>query len=78
MSQFAQETAVQQIAETVWRCELCQGWRVGAVPNGGYVLAVAGRTLSAALPNCACPSTPLPNHPAGAYRWRPAASHFPA
>ena len=51
MSQFAQDTAVEQIAETVWRGELCEGWRVGAVPNGGYVLAVAGRALSAALPH---------------------------
>jgi hypothetical protein len=51
MSQFTQETAVEQIAENLWRGEFCEGWRVGAVPNGGYVLAVAGRALSAALPH---------------------------
>ena len=51
MSQFARETAVEQIQENLWRGELCEGWRVGAVPNGGYVLAVAGRALSAALPH---------------------------
>ena len=49
MSQFAAETAVQQIAENRWRGELCEGWRVGDVLNGGYVLAVAGRVLGLSL-----------------------------
>ncbi|RLA55022.1 MAG: thioesterase family protein [Gammaproteobacteria bacterium] len=51
MSQFAQETSVEHIGENLWRGELCEGWRVGAVPNGGYVLAVAGRALREALPH---------------------------
>ena len=49
MSQFAQDTAVVKVAENRWRGELRQGWRIGAVPNGGYVLAVAGRVLGEAL-----------------------------
>ena len=49
MSQFARETAVVQVADMHWRAELHEGWRIGAVPNGGYVLAVAGRVLSEAL-----------------------------
>jgi acyl-CoA thioesterase len=49
MSQFAVDTAVVQVAENQWRGELREGWRIGAVPNGGYVLAVAGRVLSEAL-----------------------------
>lgn len=51
MSQFARETAVEQISENRWRGELCQGWRVFDVLNGGYVLALAGRVLSEALPH---------------------------
>lgn len=49
MSQFAQDTAVVQVAENLWRGDLREGWRIGAVPNGGYVLAVAGRVLGEAL-----------------------------
>jgi acyl-CoA thioesterase len=49
MSQFAQDTAVERVGENQWRGELREGWRIGAVPNGGYVLAVAGRVLSEAL-----------------------------
>jgi len=48
MSQFAQDTAVERVGENRWRGELREGWRIGA-PNGGYVLAVAGRVLSEAL-----------------------------
>ena len=51
MSQFASETAVERIGENRWRGELCQGWRIGNGFNGGYVLAVAGRVLSQALPH---------------------------
>lgn len=50
-SQFAVETAVRRQAEDLWVGELHAGWRIGAVPNGGYVLAVAGRALSEALPH---------------------------
>ena len=51
MGQFAQGTAVQQLEENLWRAELSEGWRIGVVPNGGYVLAIAGRALSEALPH---------------------------
>ena len=51
MSQFAQDTAVEQVGENQWRGELREGWRIGVVPNGGYVLAIAGRVLSEALPH---------------------------
>ena len=51
MGQFARETAVEQISDKHFRGELCEGWRIGAVPNGGYVMAVAGRTLRAVLPH---------------------------
>jgi hypothetical protein len=51
MSQFAVETAVEQIGECRFRGEFHLGWRIGEVPNGGYVLALAGRALSQALPH---------------------------
>lgn len=51
MGQFARETAVEQIGDTHFRGELCEGWRIGAVPNGGYVMAIAGRALRAVLPH---------------------------
>jgi acyl-CoA thioesterase len=51
MSQFELETVVTQLEENLWRGELHKGWRIGAVPNGGYVLAVAGRVLRDALPH---------------------------
>ncbi|MDP5064994.1 MAG: thioesterase family protein [Haliea sp.] len=50
-SQFARETAVERRAGDLWVGELHAGWRIGAVPNGGYVLALAGRALSEALPH---------------------------
>jgi acyl-CoA thioesterase len=51
MGQFERESAVERVGENLFRGELHQGWRIGAVPNGGYVLALAGRALRAALPH---------------------------
>jgi acyl-CoA thioesterase len=49
MSAFEQATAVAQVSEHGWRGEIVPGWRIGEVPNGGYLLAIAGRVLSEAL-----------------------------
>lgn len=49
--QFARETAVEKTGDSTYLGELVEGWRIGAVPNGGYVLAVAGRALRDALPH---------------------------
>ncbi|MFK8019860.1 MAG: thioesterase family protein [Pseudomonadales bacterium] len=51
MSFFEVDTKIEQLDDHRWRAELKSGWRVGTVPNGGYVLAIAGRVLSAALPH---------------------------
>jgi acyl-CoA thioesterase len=51
MGQFELDTAIECIGDNLFRGELREGWRIGAVPNGGYVLAVAGRALRAALPH---------------------------
>jgi len=51
MSQFERETAVEQVDDNRFLGELHEGWRIGAVPNGGYVLTLAGRALRAVLPH---------------------------
>jgi hypothetical protein len=51
VSWFDRATAAEQVAESQWCAEIHKGWRIGDVPNGGYVLAIAGRVLSRALPH---------------------------
>ena len=49
MGHFEADTAVEKIAENHWRGYLREGWRIGEVPNGGYVMALGARALSEAL-----------------------------
>ena len=49
MSQFLTHTSVSPQGESRWQAEVHRGWRIGSVANGGYVLALVGRTLSDAL-----------------------------
>ena len=49
MSQFLTHTAVSPQGDSRWQAEVHRGWRIGSVANGGYVLALVGRTLSEAL-----------------------------
>lgn len=49
MSGFDEDTAVHKVGENHWRANIVPGWRIGAAPNGGYILAIAGRVLSEAL-----------------------------
>ena len=49
MSQFLSHTAVSSQGASRWQAEVHRGWRIGSVANGGYVLALLGRTLSEAL-----------------------------
>jgi len=49
MSQFLSHTAVSSQGDSRWQAEVHRGWRIGSVANGGYVLALLGRTLSEAL-----------------------------
>ena len=51
MTCFDQATHVEKIAEHRWRGRIHRGWNIGGVPNGAYVLAIAGRVLSEALPH---------------------------
>ena len=51
MGQFDDETSVERISKDIWRGNLVRGWRIGRVPNGGYVMAIGARALSEALPH---------------------------
>lgn len=51
MASFDDAIAVRQIAENRWAGDIPEGWRIGAVPNGGLVLALAGSVLRQALPH---------------------------
>ena len=51
MSNFESDTAVEKIGDNHWRGQLREGWRIGEVPNGGYVMVVGARALSEALPH---------------------------
>ena len=51
MSVFDEVTSVSRISENRWSGEIREGWRIGDVPNGGLVLAMAGAVLRQALPH---------------------------
>jgi acyl-CoA thioesterase len=51
MGVFDRDTAVKLQQDGSWAAEIREGWRVGVVPNGGYVLSIIGRALSEALPH---------------------------
>jgi len=51
MASFSSDSSIQQIADDRWSCQLSERWCVGPIPNGGYVMAVVARAMSAALPH---------------------------
>ena len=51
MSEFEFDTAVTRTGDDTWVGEVQPEWRIGEVPNGGYILAIAGRALQQALPH---------------------------
>ncbi len=51
MSEFEFDTAVTRTGENTWLGDVKPQWRIGEVPNGGYILAIAGRALQQALPH---------------------------
>ncbi|MFZ5493151.1 MAG: thioesterase family protein [Pseudomonadota bacterium] len=48
-SQFQRDSQVAPVGDGVFEGNLSAGWAIGAVPNGGYVMAVAARALAVAL-----------------------------
>lgn len=54
-SQFSRATAVTRASETTFTAELGAEWKVAGAINGGYLLGVAGRALSAVSPNAPDP-----------------------
>ncbi len=49
MSEFLTDTAVTRQQEGWWRANLAEGWTIGTIPNGGYLMAIAARVLANSL-----------------------------
>ena len=49
MGKFLNDTALVSLGDNRWQAELHKGWRIGKVPNGGYVMGVIGRAISQTL-----------------------------
>ncbi|MGK2915762.1 MAG: thioesterase family protein [Porticoccaceae bacterium] len=49
--EFHRDTAVERVADNVWQGVFSDGWCIGKGLNGGYVMALGARALSAALPH---------------------------
>ena len=45
MSQYGDETAVEQIDDGRWRGHVSPAWNIGDNPNGGYLLSITTRAL---------------------------------
>lgn len=56
VSQFRRDSDLVAAGKGVFHGELSARWAIGAVPNGGYVMAVAARALAAAL-DCPHPAS---------------------
>jgi len=50
-SQFERDTLVTRVSEGLWKADVSARWNVGDVPNGGYLMAIAGRVFSEAMPH---------------------------
>lgn len=46
---FDEDTLIERASDTRFRARISDRWNVGAVPNGGYLLAIAARALGAAF-----------------------------
>lgn len=45
MTSFAEQTAVNHLGDDVYETTVFEGWDIGSVSNGGYVLALAVRAM---------------------------------
>ncbi|MBU3069891.1 thioesterase family protein [Aestuariicella sp. G3-2] len=51
MGLFQQETQIEKVADNRWLSAFSDNWCIGDVPNGGYIMAIAAKVLSEALPH---------------------------
>ena len=51
MSEFDEETAVEPVAEGLWKARLSAGWNIGGNSNGGYALTPILRAMSSLVPH---------------------------
>ncbi len=51
LSEFDQDTGVSPLGEGRFTAEITDRWNTPGGPDGGYVLAIAGRALAVVLPH---------------------------
>ena len=51
MYQFDRDIRTEQAGQNLWRGTVTPWWSIGDAPNGGYLMAIAGRILGEALPH---------------------------
>ncbi len=51
MSQYQQETAVEPVADGLFKGHICGDWNIDTNPNGGYLVSVVMSALSQSLPH---------------------------
>lgn len=49
MSEFLRDTASTRVGDEVYEAQLGEGWTIGSIANGGYMMATAARALGQAL-----------------------------
>lgn len=49
MSEFLDDTSVEQVSDSVWRGNVTDRWNIGSIPNGGYLMAIAARVFREAF-----------------------------
>ncbi len=49
MSEFWDDTAIEQVSDNRFKANITNRWSVSDIPNGGYLMSIAARTLQEAL-----------------------------
>ena len=50
-SRFEKEISSRKTGDRLWEANITDNWNINKIPNGGYLLAIAGRIFKEALPH---------------------------